>query len=390
MSLPRDGSVNPAQLLKVMLSVNAAWNIANFRSGLIRGLQQAGYEVIAVAPPDEAVHRVESLCNFLPLHMDKQGTRPDRDLVLCWRFWRLMRRVRPDVYLGYTVKPNVYGSLAAHALGIPVINNIAGLGAVFIQDGWLVRIVRRLYRLALGRSATVFFQNDDDRELFIAHRMVDAAVARRLPGSGIDLQRFAVAPMPQRSGGGMRFLLVARMLWDKGVGEYVEAARLLRTEFPEAEFALLGFVDVENPAAISRRQVDEWVAEGVVSYLGVTEDVRPHIAASDCVVLPSYREGTPRTLLEAAAMGRPLVTTDAVGCREVVDDGGNGYLCEVRSARSLADAMRRMVHIGAVGRADMGLRGRAKMAAEFDECLVVNAYLAEIQRALAQRKLASN
>jgi hypothetical protein len=198
---------------KVMLSVNAAWNVVNFRAGLIRALSEAGMEVVVVAPPDDAVSRLTNLpCRYVALYMDKQGTRPDRDLKLWWRYRRLMRAERPDVFLGYTVKPNVYGSLAAHSLGIPVINNIAGLGAVFIQDGWLVRLVRQLYRLALGRSATVFFQNDDDRDLFVSHLMVDASVTRRLPGSGIDLQRFAVAPLPQRPGGAMRFLLVARML----------------------------------------------------------------------------------------------------------------------------------------------------------------------------------
>ncbi len=374
-----------------MLSVNAAWNVVNFRAGLIRALADAGMDVVVAAPPDEAVPRLDALpCRYVALHMDKQGTRPDRDLALWWRYRRLMQVERPDVFLGYTVKPNVYGSLAAHGLNIPVINNIAGLGAVFIQDGWLVKLVRKLYAMALGRSATVFFQNDDDRDLFVDHGMVRPEVTRRLPGSGIDLQKFAVAPMPRRTGAGVRFLLVARMLWDKGVGEYVEAARLLRHDFPEAEFALLGFVDVENPAAIGRRQVDEWVAEGVVSYLGVTDDVRPHVAAADCVVLPSYREGTPRTLLEAASMARPLVTTDAVGCREVVVDGDNGFLCEVRSASSLADAMRRMIELGASAREAMGLRGRAKMAREFDEALVVSAYLTEIERAMAQRRLSSS
>lgn len=373
--------------ITVMMSVNAAWNIVNFRLGLISGLQRAGYEIVAVAPHDEAVPRLQGLCRYISLGMDKQGMRPDRDLVLCWRFWRLMREVKPDIYLGYTVKPNVYGSMAAHALGIPVINNIAGLGAVFIKDGWLVRIVRQLYRLALWRSATVFFQNDDDRDLFLLHGMVKPEVTRRLPGSGIDLQKFSPVPMPHCGGEGIRFLLVARMLWDKGVGEYVEAARRLRKAFPHVEFALLGFVDVENPAAISRRQMDEWVLEGVVNYLGGTDDVRPHVAASDCVVLPSYREGTPRTLLEAAAMGRPLVTTDAVGCREVVDDGDNGFLCEIRSAPSLAEAMQRMIQLSASERAAMGQRGRAKMAREFDETLVVKAYLIEIERALAQRRL---
>ncbi len=371
-----------------MLSVNAAWNVVNFRAGLIQALADAGMEVVVVAPPDEAVSRLAALpCRYLPLPMDKQGTRPDRDLKLWWRYRRLMQAEQPDVYLGYTVKPNVYGSLAAHGLNIPVINNIAGLGAVFIQGGLLVRLVRRLYALALRRSATVFFQNKDDRALFVSHKMATPAATQLIPGSGIDLQKFAPAPWPEASGRPLRFLLVARMLWDKGVGEYVQAARLLRAAFPEVEFALLGFLDVENPAAISRSQMDEWVAEGAVRYLGVTDDVRPHVAAADCVVLPSYREGTPRTLLEAAAMARPLVTTDAVGCREVVDDGDNGYLCEVRSATSLADAMRRMIQLGGAERAAMGQRGRAKMAREFDEALVVKAYLSAIDRALAERKL---
>ncbi|MEY4766847.1 MAG: hypothetical protein RI907_3520 [Pseudomonadota bacterium] len=367
---------------KVLICINAAWNIANFRAGLIRGLQEAGYEVIALAPPDEAVARVEAMCRFVPLHMDKQGTRPDRDLALLWRIRGILRRERPAVYLGYTVKPNVYGSLAAHSLGIPVVNNIAGLGAVFIQDGWLVRLVRKLYTLALRRSSTVFFQNDDDRQLFLSHGMVKPGATRLLPGSGIDLSRFAPAPWPEGLGGRpVRFLLVARMLWDKGVGEFVEAARHLRAQGLPVQCVLLGFVDVENPAAISRAQVEAWVQEGVVEYLGSTDDVRPHLAQADCVVLPSYREGTPRTLLEAAAMARPLITTNAVGCKEVVDDGVNGYLCEVRSADSLAQAMQRFMALSVEQRQAMGLRGRDKMARQFDERLVVQAYIDAIRQA---------
>lgn len=368
---------------KVVMCINAAWNIANFRSGLIRGLQDAGYEVVALAPPDEAVPRVEAMCRFIPLTMDKQGTRPDRDLATLWRVLLVLRRERPAVYLGYTVKPNVYGSLAAHILGIPVINNIAGLGAVFIQDGWLVRLVRRLYTLALRRSSTVFFQNADDRALFLSHGMVTQDRTRLLPGSGIDLRRFTPAPWPESpTNSPVRFLLVARMLWDKGVGEFVEAARLLRAKGRAVSCLLLGFVDVENPAAIGRTQVDAWVAEGVVQYLGATDDVRPHLQQADCVVLPSYREGTPRTLLEAAAMARPLITTDAVGCKEVVDDGVNGFLCDVRSAVSLAAVMERFAELSPAARQEMGRKGREKMARQFDEQLVVQAYLDAIQLAM--------
>ena len=370
---------------KVVICLNTAWNLLNFRAGLIRALVAQGYEVVAVAPDDSYAPRLAELgCRFVALPMDNQGTHPLRDAVLLWRFVRLLRRERPAVYLGYTVKPNVYGSLAAHWLGIPVINNIAGLGAVFIRDGWLVRLVRWLYRMALGRSAKVFFQNDDDRQLFVQGGLVRPDVTDLLPGSGIDLARFAWAPVvvadatPRK----FRFLLIARMLRDKGVGEYVAAASALHARFPLVEWCLLGFLDVQNPAAISRAEMETWVAQGAVRYLGVSDDVRAEIAAADCVVLPSYREGTPRTLLEAAAMGRPIITTDAVGCREVVDDGRNGFLCQPRDAADLAAKMERMLSLPPHQRAEMGLRGRQKMEAEFDEHIVIQKYLAAIQTLL--------
>lgn len=377
-------------MAKVMIALNAAWNLVNFRKGLIRGLVAEGHEVVAVAPPDEYVLQLnEPGCRYVPLHMDNKGTHPGRDLLLLWRFYRLLRRERPDVLLSYTIKPNIYGSLAAHALGIPVINNIPGLGAAFIRETWLTRVVRMLYRLALGRSTRVFFHNEDDRNLFVDGGMVSANVTDRIPGSGINLQRFSIMAMDSaalasslkngREGGRIRFLLIARMLWDKGVGEYVEAARQIRRHYPEAEFGLLGFLDVQNPTAISRQQMQDWVDEGVVNYLGVTDDVRPHIAAADCVVLPSYREGTPRTLLEAAAMARPIITTDAVGCREVVEDGVNGLLCKVQSVGDLTEKLRRMISLSPERRLEMGRRGREKVVREFDEQIVIDKYLQVIR-----------
>ena len=347
-----------------------------------------GHEVIAVAPADESVASLAELgCRYVPMPMDTKGTHPGRDLILFWRFLRLMRSERPDVYLGYTVKPNVYGSLAAHMLRIPVINNIAGLGAVFIKDGWLLRVVRWMYRAALKRSAKVFFQNDDDRQLFISGGLVRVEMTDLLPGSGIDLNRFTPRPKPvgHEDGSNFRFLLIARMLRDKGVGEYVEAARLLRQRWPLAEFCLLGFVDVQNPTAISDIEMAAWVAEGVVNYLGVSDDVRTQLATADCVVLPSYREGTPRTLLEAAAMACPIITTDAVGCREVVDHGVNGYLCKVRDAGDLAEKMELMMSLSRDQRSEMGQRGRVKMVAKFDEQIVIHKYLAAIDEILVAR-----
>ena len=374
--------------MKIVICLNTAWNLVNFRAGLIRALVAAGHEVVAVAPDDKYAAGLKALgCRFVPLDMENGGTNPVQDALLTWRFRRLFSNERPDVYLGYTVKPNVYGSLAAHMMGIPVINNIAGLGAVFIKDGWLVHVVRWLYRMALRRSAKVFFQNPDDRTMFIDGGMVRAEVAELLPGSGIDLKRFTSLPKPDAGNAKFRFLLIARMLRDKGVGEYADAARLLRQRWPQAEFCLLGFVDVQNPAAISRAEMDAWVAEGVVNYLGVSDDVRTQLVTADCVVLPSYREGTPRTLLEAAAMACPIITTDAVGCREVVDDGVNGYLCKVRDAGDLAAKMEQMLSLSPEHRAEMGLHGRTKMVAEFDEQIVIKKYLAAIEEIRVQRSI---
>lgn len=368
---------------KVVIALNTAWNLVNFRAGLIRAMVASGYEVVAVAPPDEYASHLAALgCRYIPLPMDNKGTHPGRDFLLLWRFYQLLRRERSDVYLAYTVKPNVYGSLAAHALDTPVINTIAGLGAVFIKDSWLTRLVRALYRLALSRSAKIFFQNNDDRQMFVSGGLVAHAATDWLPGSGIDLAKFTTVTLPSQSP--IRFLLIARMLWDKGVGEFVEAARLLKRRGINADFCLLGFLDVQNPAAISRKQIDAWVEEGVVRYLGVTDDVRVEIAVADCVVLPSYREGTPRALLEAAAMGRPLITTDAVGCREVVDDGVNGFLCRIKDPVDLANNMARVLALQPSEREAMGLRGREKVEREFDENIVIQKYLEAIDAILGK------
>jgi glycosyltransferase involved in cell wall biosynthesis len=367
----------------VLISINAAWNIVNFRAGLIRALQGAGHRVVALAPEDGYGGRLAGLgVDYHPIGMDRQGISPARDLLLLWRYWRAFRRLRPDIFLGFTAKPNVYGSLAARALGIPVVNNVSGLGTAFIRGGLLGRIVSLLYKIAFRRSATIFFQNGEDRDLFVAGGIVRPGQARLLPGSGIDLDRFRPAPAPGAAAAGFTFLLIARLLWDKGVAEYVEAARRVRRDSPNARFQLLGFLDVPNRTAVSRGDVEAWVEEGVIDYLGETEDVRPFIAAADCVVLPSYREGLPRTLLEAGAMARPLIATDVPGCRQAVEDGVNGFLCAVRDPESLAAAMNRMIGLGRDERARLGARARDKVEREFDERIAVGRYLDAVAAAL--------
>ena len=373
---------------KILISLNTAWNLLNFRAGLIGGLVSSGYEVVAVAPKDEYVVKLELLgCRFVHLEMDNQGTHPIRDLLLLWRFFRLLKTEKPDLCLFYTVKPNVYGSLASRLCGIPFINNVSGLGAVFIQGGWLSRFVSALYRLAFRNSNRVFFQNRDDLGLFLENKLVKVVLTDVLPGSGINLLRFTPNDDSDRKSLNtpFRFLLIARMLKDKGVVEFVNAAQLLKESGVKAEFCLLGFLDVQNPAAISSEQMKEWTDQGFVKYLGVSDDVREHIASADCIVLPSYREGTPRTLLEAAAMGKPIITTNVVGCKEVVEHGVNGFLCEVKNTQDLALKMKELLLLSDEQRRLMGESGRLKMEKEFDENIVIQKYLQAIDLALLEQ-----
>ena len=260
-------------------------------------------------------------------------------------------------------------------LSIPVINNVSGLGTAFIRDTWVTQIARLLYRVALRSSRKVFFQNEDDRQLFLDLKLVEVEKTGLLPGSGINLARFRPVENRKAKEHPFRFLLAARLLYDKGVGEYVAAARIVRRQRPHVTFALLGFLDAENPTAIPRREISRWVQEGIVEYLGTADDVRPYFAEADCIVLPSYREGTPRTLLEAAAMAKPIIATDVPGCREVVDHGRNGLLCKPKDAEDLARCMIEMIDTPASRRLAMGTAGRKKMENEFDENIVTAAYL---------------
>lgn len=370
---------NNGKPTKIMLSSNSAWNLANFRKPVIEALIAAGYEVVAVAPADGEEGRLEAMgARFRPIRMHGAGTSPLEDSRLLLDYIKLLRDERPAMFLGFTAKPNIYGSLAARLTNVPVAATISGLGSAFLKGGLLGGLLLRLYRLALGGAQAIFFQNAADRDLFIARRIARPAQARLVAGSGIDLGRFAPAPIEHD--GEFRFLLIARLLLDKGTAEYVEAARIVRANYPQARFILLGGAADNNPSAVPQAELARWAAESIVEQLGMRDDVRPHIAAADCVVLPSYREGLPRSLLEGAAMARPLIASDVPGCREVVDHGVNGLLCDVRSATSLAAAMERMLAMSPAERSAMGAAGRRKVEAEFDQRLVADAYLAEVMR----------
>jgi len=361
--------------MHVLLTVNTTWNVWNFRQPLVRALIESGHRVTILAPRDAAVAKIELLgCNFEHLEMNGGGLSPSELPRLAGQFKNCFEHDRPDIIFSYTIKNNLVGAMVAKRLGIPFVPNVTGLGTAFLSGKWLAWLTKWLYRFAFKALPVVFFQNPDDRELFVECGLTKPGQAQLLPGSGVDLDRFSPAP-PQTSPSTV-FLMVARLLRDKGVEEYVDAARLVRRTHPDVTFQLLGPLDDSNRSAIDKATLDDWIAEGVIDYLGEVHDVRPYVAASSCVVLPSYREGAPRTLIEAAAMARPVIATRVAGCTAVVDENTTGLLCDARSAESLADAAQRFLALSPEAQANMGRAGREKMVREYDQAIVVQAYLA--------------
>ncbi len=363
--------------MKIAVVLNTSWNIYNFRSGLIDSLQNAGHEVYAVAPEDEYTkHLLEKGCRYEKVTMDSRGANPFKDLALTFELYRIYKRIRPDVILHFTIKPNIYGSFAAYLLKIPVINNVCGLGTVFLKKGLVYKIAKLMYRLSFQYPSKVLFQNDEDRNLFVHENLIQPSKADIVPGSGIDLEKFVFESLPRNKE--FTFLLISRLIHDKGIFEFIEAIRKLKEKGIKAKYQLLGAIDEKHKSGIPEKIIRSWIDSGTVEYLGRTEDVRAYIKNADCVVLPSYREGTPRTLLEASSMGRPVITTDVAGCNNVVVDNVNGLLCRIKDPDDLATKMEMMHNLHYDEREAMGRQGRKRMEILFNEKVVIDKYLREI------------
>ena len=325
-------------------------SLLNFRGPFLAAIQSRGHEVIAIAPIDEGTESVKSeLANrsiaFESINLARGGLNPGQDLASIRQLQQAFERLRPDLVLAYTAKPVIYSGIAARRVGnIRFFPLITGLGYAFMEGGDLKRrlvrgVVEQLYRRSLAGAETVIFQNPDDELLFRERRLMPATVpSARVNGSGVDLEAFPSQTLPKAP----IFLMLARLVVDKGVREYVEAARIVRQRFPQAVFRLAGKLD-PNPAGIQRRELKGWVATGAIEYLGEVHPVHDLLAQCRFYVLPSYREGTPRSVLEAMAISRPIITTVAPGCRETVKHGVNGLLIPPRDAGALADAMIRLI-----------------------------------------------
>lgn len=359
--------------MRILVVASFPDSLLNFRGSLLSAMVSRGCDVHVAAPylPEGCALRVQLEDRGLKAHdipLSRTGTNPTGDLYTLWALRSLMQQTQPDVLLAYTIKPVIYGMLAAWLAGVPNrFALITGLGYAFSDQakglrGFVKTLAQGLYRLALRHASKVIFQNPDDELLFRQLGLVASNTPSLVVnGSGIDLARFKVVPLPV---GGPYFLLIARLLGDKGVREYAQAAQRIKFDHPQVRFYLAGWID-ETPGAIPQTELDAWVRAGTLNFLGRLSDVRPAIAACSVYVLPSYREGTPRTVLEAMSIGRAVITTDAPGCRETVVDGDNGFLVPVRSVDALSEAMDRFITDPTLA-ARMGQRSRMLAEDKYD------------------------
>lgn len=364
--------------MKILISLNTSWNIYNFRVALIKALHSNGHEVFALAPKDEYMVRLEALgIKCIPIKINPKGINPFTDIYLIRNYYSVFKRLQPDIILSYTIKPNIYGNIAARILHIPVINNISGLGTLFIKTNIISYIGKLFYKFSLKFGSHVFFQNQNDRNLFIKEKLVTASKSSVIPGSGVNTTFFNSS---KTSNSGNRFLFVGRLIKDKGVVEYLEASVSILKSHPEKEFLLVGEIGCKNNTALEKTDLEYYLnMSSQIKYLGKTDDIKSLLSSVDIMVLPSYREGLSKSLLEAAAMKLPIITTDVSGCREVVLDGFNGLLCAPKSKLSLEQVMLDMISLPEKTRHSMGVNGRLKVIEEFSDTIVINTYLDRIK-----------
>ena len=360
---------------KIVLISNYAWTVYNFRSSLIKKLIEDGYVITVLSQFDGYEQKLQEIgCNVSNLIISRKGINPLINFLTLLHILFFLSFKRPYCCLAFTIKPVIYSSISAKFLKIPNISMITGLGTAFLEGGWLSIFVKKLYRFALSGTSFTFFQNIDDLKLFKNLKLITSEKCKLTPGSGIDLKKYVFSKMDSSSNPFI-FLLVARLVWDKGIKEYIEAANRFHEEFPEVQFHIIGPSGVQNRTAIPISEIENWKLEGVVNYLGEVEDVRVGIAEAACIVLPSYREGTSRVLLEASAIGRPIVTTDVPGCKEVVLDEKSGFLCKVKNSHDLYLKMKKMYLLEQGKRNEMGLIGRKHVENKFNHELVCQIYL---------------
>lgn len=357
---------------------NSLQTMCNFRAGVMTELVQTGYEVVIIAPKDSDITFLkQNQIRLIPIEMDCKGMNPFADIQFARTLKRIYKKEKFNFLFHYTIKPVVYGSWAARKTKTLQISVITGLGYTFIRKGWITRVAKFLYRLSLRTANEVWFLNQEDKTLFVEQSLLSPFKARLIYGEGVDVAKYKsqsdLLSIP------FTFLFIGRVLWDKGVGEFVKAAQVVKKQHPKVQFHILGQLGANNPACVSIQQMEEWEQTRTVKYLGETSNVLPYIENATCVVLPSYREGVSRVLLEAASMERPIIASNVPGCREIVIEGYNGFLCEAQDTNSLIACMMHMLSISQVELEVFGKNGRTHVIKHFDEQKTIALYKRKLQ-----------
>ncbi len=354
---------------------NNCWSLINFRKPILEYFLRQGYRIVTIASPDEYSQELSALgCVYYPVKFRNNAVSPLHDIGILTTLYSIYKKETPAIIFHYVTKPSIYGSFAAGMLKLPAVSVITGLGYVFSGNKWIRYPVRRMFKMAMVHSRQVWFLNQENADYFTRQRIIPPDKVRVIPGEGIDTQWFSPRPAGTESGPFV-FLMVSRLLWSKGLGIYVEAARIVKARGIHAEFRLLGKPEKDHPEAVSPQQIEAWTKEGILVNLGFAQDVRTHLAQAGCLVLPTYyEEGIPRTLLEASSMEIPCITTDNTGSHSVIEDKVNGLLCQPRDAADLAAKMISMMHMQDEERKEMGRKGRQKMIREFDLSIIIDIY----------------
>lgn len=365
---------------KIILNANTLFAVYNFRCNLMKELASKGYEIVCMGNKDSSADQIlQNSWRYIDAGMDRRGTSILNDLKLFFFYLKTFRKEKPEYILNFTIKPNIYGTLAARLAGIPVINNVTGLGDIFDTDNLTSKIVKILYKISFKFPKRVFFQNDDDLEIFLSNKLIDRSICDRLPGSGVEVDRFLPVEK-ERKDNKKVFLFLGRISNKKGVRIINEVSKILTPKYPNIEFQLLGKVYTDEEGHISKEELSKWEKESNIRYLGTSKDVRKEIKEADCIIFPSYyREGVPRSLIEAASMAKPILTTDNVGCRDIVKDGYNGYLAKPNNVESMVEVVEKFLSLDENKQKEMGNNGREKVLKEFDEKIVIDKYLKVIE-----------
>ena len=361
-------NISPSQK-KVLLVTNLTWNVFKFRLPFIGFMQTSKLFVDVLAEYDGYEQKLHKKVNSLfPMNVNSRSINILSDLRMLFKLWQTYKASNPDLIILYTIKPCIYGSIVARLMGIPVIINITGMGSGFLRGGLLAKVILLLYKAGAGNNAQVVFQNQDDQELFLYNKIIQQSQANLIQGSGISPEDFPIAPYPKNQE--FIFLMIARLIKDKGIGEYIEAAKILLKKPIKIKFQILGKIEESIHSDFSKEYIESLHESRVIEYLGESDDVKKYIISADCLVLPSYREGTSKALLEGHAMGRPLVATNVSGCKEIILNNQSGLLCRAKDSLDLASKMLQMVEKSSAEREKMGILGREKVMNEFSEKIV--------------------